>query len=517
MNSTSTTTSLRQHQSPQQYLISTMVQSTSDEMIQLINQEVEKNVTLEVEDPREVSLDAPASMPEDEDTDPGSVIDAPSSKIDAEQDGDSVSFFDNDDDGPSDRIGTKRMSDPDDDFNPGSAAVSEDTFRENLKQQISMLDITDEERYLAQYIIDSLDDDGYLRRPLEELVDDLEFTQHHLTTSEDLEAVLVEIVQEELEPSGIGACDLRECMLLQLLDRKGTPAARVAYAIVDQAFDDLSQKRYDRIEQGFGITNHQLLVDALRIIRHLNPKPGNMQPLTSKSAESRVQQLRPDFSVHADPESNGHLIVMLNDGQIPTVRISAEQEAQYEFLQRRSESFGTSSKNLSPRELNERNESAEGARFLREHLQNGRNFIDALRTRHTTLTDVMQTIVNLQRPYFLTGQIETLKPMTLQDVADRCSYDISTISRVSNSKYIDTDFGIISVKDLFTNAVADSNQAAVLEALRSVIDAEDKHHPLSDEALVSCMAEAGYPIARRTVAKYREMLGVPVARLRREV
>lgn len=508
---------------PQQIMLSTMVQATADELVTLINDEVEKNFVLEADDPREVSMDNDYDAGADMQPDADATADAQEESITtdepepARQDSakDEDAFFEYDDDSPSDRIGHR---DPDDDdFVPGANAESESSFRDDLKQQVDMLEVSDEERYLAHYIIDSLDDDGYLRRPLEELVDDLEFTQHHTTTEEDLEAVLVEVVQEELDPSGIGARDLRECMLLQLQERKATPATRLAYAIVDQAFDDLAQKRYDRLQEGFGIKSHQLLVDAMRVIRHLNPKPGNMQPLTSKSAESRVQQLRPDFSVHADPESNGHLIVMLNDGQIPTVRISAEQEAQYEFLQRRSESFGTSSKNLSPRELNERNESAEGARFLREHLQNGRNFIDALRTRHTTLTDVMQTIVNLQRPYFLTGQIETLKPMTLQDVADRCSYDISTISRVSNSKYVDTDFGIISVKDLFTNAVADSNQAAVLEALRSVIDAEDKHHPLSDEALVSCMAEAGYPIARRTVAKYREMLGVPVARLRREV
>ena len=155
-------------------------------------------------------------------------------------------------------------------------------------------------------------------------------------------------------------------------------------------------------------------------------------------------------------------------------------------------------------------------RFLRENIQNARTFIEALEQRRNTLMDVMQTIVSMQRAYFLTGLVETLKPMTLQDVADRCHYDISTISRVSNSKYVDTEFGIVLVKDLFTNAVADSNQSAIIQALKNIIDNEDKHHPMTDEALAEELSKQGNKIARRTVVKYRESLGYPVARLRKE-
>jgi RNA polymerase sigma-54 factor len=379
-----------------------------------------------------------------------------------------------------------------------------------------VLEITDEERFLAHYIIDCLDDTGYLRRPLNELVDDLELTQHHETTVEDLEAVLVEIVQQWLEPSGIGARDLRECMLIQLEECKGR-AAQLAYRIVSQHFDDLSNKRYDKIEQELGITVHAELVDALRVIRHLNPKPGDMQPATTRSAEQRVQQIRPDFIVRNE---DGQLVVTLNDGHLPQVRIRADQEEFYnqlqESLESQKEAAGEDKGEAAARSKELIAEKREGVRFLRENIQYARLFIDAINQSRNTMMDVMQTIVEMQRAYFLTGQIETLRPMTLQDVADRCHYDISTISRVSNSKYVDTEFGIILIKDLFTNAVADSNQSAVIQALKDIIDAEDKQHPFTDEALASELGRQGYQIARRTVLKYRESLGYPVARLRRE-
>lgn len=502
----------RLRQSPQQYLISTMIESTADELVQLINRETEKNVALESDDPREVSLDDPIAPTSEESPsdagqkdDPGTVLDEGDELQNQAKEADQPTF-DNDDDTPSDRGGVP--SSDDNDYDPGASAVTEDTFRDDLKHQIEVLDISREETYLAEYIIDSLEDDGYLRRPLIELVDDLEFSQHHTTTEEDLEAVLVEIVQQELEPSGIGARDLRECMLLQLEAKKATPATRLAYEVVRQAFDDLAANRWDRIEEGFGIQNHSLLVDARRVIRHLNPKPGNMEPATPKSSAHRVQQVRPDFIVRNE---DGQLVVWLNDGQVPQVRISNEKEQLLDKYQRKAEAKLQAGKRA------EADEAREGARFLREAIQSGNLFIDALQQRRNTLLSVMQTIVQLQRAYFTTGLIETLQPMTLDDVASRCQYDVSTISRVSNSKYIDTEFGIIAVKDLFTNEVAGSNQAAVIEALRKIIEGEDKQHPFTDDALAAELAKVDYKIARRTVMKYREILGFPVARLRKEL
>lgn len=503
---------------PQQILLSTMVQATADELVSLINDEVEKNFVLEADDPREVSLEGGYESEGPDDGEPASASD--NTQDDNEpaeepmrQDSakDEEVFFEYDDDSPSDRIGGNYASD-EDEYTPGSNTESEQTFREDLKQQIDMLDIDEEERYLAHYIIDSLDDDGYLRRSLMEMVDDLEFTQHHPTTEEDLEAVLVEVVQEELEPSGIGARDLRECLKLQLQECKATPASRLAYAIVDEAFDDLAQKRYDRLEEGFGIRSHQLLVDAIRVIRHLNPKPGNMQPLSSKQAAQKVHQVRPDFTVRNE---DGTLVVTLNDGRLPQVRISAEQEQLLTSLQRK-------------------NKDPKAVQLLKENIEQGNIFIEALRQRRLTLMHVMETIVQMQRAYFLTGQLETLRPMVLQDVAERSGCDISTVSRVSNSKFVDTDFGIFSIKELFTTGMkvtrlpetpegeatdgdAMMSNLAIMEKLGELIASEDKHQPLTDEKLAQLMKEQGYAIARRTVVKYREKLGLPVARLRREV
>ena len=507
MQKTVTAQKQQLRQAPSQMLLSKMVESTSDDLLQLINEEVEKNFTLETSDDREPSMDTPSD---------GEDLRSDGSEDDAQTDAEEMQrqdsakdedpFFEYDDDSPSDRIG---HSSPDEDFSPGSNAVSEESFREDLKDQISMLDITDEERYLANYIIDSIDDDGYLHRPLSELVDDLEFTQNHPTTEEDLEAVLVEIVQEELEPSGIGARNLRECLMLQLLDRKATPATRLAYAIVDQAFDDLTLKHYDRLQEGFGVDRYTL-VDAIRVIRHLNPKPGNMKSTTSKSAEARVSQVRPDFIVRNE---DGTLVVTLNDGHLPQVRISPDQEQLLNDLQQKLQANSTG-KSVE--------EERQAVQLLRDNIRSGSMFIDALRQRRITLVQVMQCIVQMQRAYFLTGQIETLRPMVLQDVAERCNYDISTISRVSNSKYVDTDFGIIAIKDLFTTGISDADDnlvsnVAVMEALRDIIMSEDKHAPLTDEKLAAILKEQGFPIARRTVMKYREKLGFPVARMRKEL
>ena len=495
----------KQKHNPLILLKSKLVQASSDDLEQLINEKLQENVALEAVDQPDALFSGSErdeggefDVDEDEKTtnlDSSASADEGDTSISDSERGDIVAF-DNDDDEPVNT--SSNQSADDEDFNPIDNATNADTFRDDLKKQIEVLDITLEERYLASYIIDCLDENGYLRRPLVELVEDLEMTQHYETTVEDLEAVLVEIVQQELDPSGIGARDLRECMLLQLEERKATPANRLAYEIVSQKFDDLSNKRYDRIEQDLNIPTHAELVDALHVIRHLNPKPGGMQPSTAKADDLKAQQIRPDFIIRNE---DGQLIVTLNDGHVPQVRISEDYEKLYGELQ----------------ENNDDKSAREGVRFLRENIQNARSFIEALEQRRNTLMDVMQTIVSMQRAYFLTGLVETLKPMTLQDVADRCHYDISTISRVSNSKYVDTEFGIVLVKDLFTNAVADSNQSAIIQALKTIIDNEDKCHPMTDEALAEELNKQGNKIARRTVVKYRESLGYPVARLRKEV
>lgn len=498
-----------------------MVQSTNDELVQLIDKELQENVTLESVDPSERYADEGNGTQDVDDYNDSTDENRDEIEKDASlpntERGEVVVLEHDDDDVPN-TSSQSNGREEDDDFNPISIAASEQTFRDDLKDQIGELEISDEEQYLALYLIDSLDEDGYLRRPLIELVDDLEFTQQHTTTEEDLEAVLVEVVQAELEPCGLGARTLQECLLLQIENKKSKPDTLLAYDIVSQCFDDFIQKRYDRITEALGITNHQLFVDALRVIRHLNPKPGNMQPAAPRSQEVRAQQIAPDFIVRNEDEQ---LVITLCDDDVPLVRISADQEQLLTSLQKKVDFLTQAAKNdpkkTSATDSKSLKENKESVKFLRDGIQRGNNFIEALRQRHNTLFEVMKTIVSLQRAYFLTGQIETLKPMTLRDVAELCNYDITTISRVTSSRYCDTEFGLVALKDLFCNAVGDTTQTAVIEALRQIIESEDKSKPLTDEALAQALATQGFNIARRTVVKYREGLGFPVARLRKEV
>lgn len=510
------TTGQRIKQAPKKMQISTMIEKTDLELEQMIREEVENNIALELITPYEAPAsdgpegsEAAAEGGDDayDDTQRSDAASRDDGALSDEDRGDKVEIERDDDDVPN--TSSQQSSADDDGRDIFGNTMSETTFREDLKQQVDMLPVTAEERYLAYYIIDCLEDDGYLRRPLDELVDDLEFTQHFQTTVEDLEAVLVEVIQQELEPTGIGARDLRECLLLQVLECKG-PAARLAYLVLRDAFDELVAKHYDTIQERFGITSHRAWVDVMHTIRHLNPKPGNMEPVTSKSVDAVKDRIRPDFFVRNE---DGMLVVTLNDSNLPLVRISADGQSLLDNLQAEAtRPVHASGEVATAAEQDKR----DGLRFMRDSIQRAESFIDSLAQRRQTLLAVMEVIVKMQRAYFLTGQVETLRPMTLEDVESRCDYDKSTISRVTSSKYADTEWGIIQLKSLFTNAVGDSTQTAILEVLRQVIDDEDKRQPLTDDALVAELENRGLNIARRTVAKYRQLLGYGSAHQRRE-
>ena len=491
-------------------LVSTMIACSDIELEQMMRKETEECVALELVDPRENTYDSADTnaMPGDEQAENDRNVDPAATAEGAlsnEERGNKLEV-EHDDDDVVDTSSVQASGDKEEKGSIFDYTSEEQTFREDLHEQINVLDITEEERYLAHYLIDSLEEDGYLHRSLDELVDDLEFSQHYMTTVDDLEAVLVEIVQEELEPTGIAARNLRECLLLQAQELKATPANRLAYIIIDKAFDDLAEKRYDKIEERLGITSHRAMVDALRAIRHLNPKPGNMEPISPKTTANNQNLIRPDFFVLNE---DGVLQVVLNDSQMLSVRISSDEQAIFESLQADTSNKG---KDASVQE------KREGVKFLRQNMQRAQTFIDCLEQRRTTMLTVMKTIVRMQRAYFLTGQIETLLPMTLEDVEQQCEYDKSTISRVTSEKYADTEFGIIPLKSLFTNAVGDTTQSAIVEALRQIIDDEDKRQPFTDDALVIELQKQGYNIARKTVQKYRDtILGLGTARQRREV
>lgn len=396
-------------------------------------------------------------------------------------------------------------------FSPLNIVRTETDFREELKSQLALRTITDEQRFLGNYIIDSLDDSGYLLRPLTALCDDLEFTLHFETNVQALQDAL-SIVQD-LEPAGIGARDVKECLMLQLEGKKGSSVSMLAYSILKRSFEDFSKHRYERLMQVHSVTRDELDA-AMSLILHLQPRPAGIVS-DLETIQDRYNQVTPDFIVENE---DGHLILHLNEKHIPTIRISSDINSLLESLK-----IKKTDRKLSVERSKVLQDSRDAAKMIREKKMSAELFIDSLRQRRETLIAVMSVILVLQQDYFLTGDREQLHPMVLNDVASRTGYDISTISRVSNSKYVQTDFGIFPVKQLFSATTIQTDRGEVVSSeivkslLKQCIEEEDKRKPLTDEQLTERMVSAGFPMARRTVAKYREQLGYNSARLRREV
>jgi len=494
---------------PQQIMAATMIQSTNDELQKIIDEALEKNIVLEIDETRSVdqltekdergeeNLDEPQDNPEEADYE------------DDISDEDGENYQDDVKDIPLDYVEEDDLPGPINEelsekaYSPLVNVGVDTSFRESLKAQISVLDIDGNQRFLANYLVDSLEDDGYLRRPLYELVDDLAWHQNYDTTEAELESVLVDIVQGSLEPAGIGARDLRECLILQLLDKKQSPEVLLAYKLVDEAFDEISNKRYNKLPDRFGISQKELDL-ALRVIRHLDPRPGGGSSSVDTFA-TKATQIRPDFIVTVEDDET--LSVSLCDCRVPAVRISSDYDEMLKEIQK---------------DKSRNDDIKKGKAMIEEHIRNANIFIRALIQRRNTLLGVMRVIVSNQREFFLTGKIDTLKPMTLKNISDISGYDISTISRVSNSKYVQTVFGTYAIRELFTSAVSINDgeivsNAAIKDALNSIVKSEDKRLPLTDDQLVKALADQGYSIARRTVVKYREELGIPKSNLRKKI
>lgn len=375
---------------------------------------------------------------------------------------------------------------------------SESTFHDYLTEQLGHLPLSDKDRALGEYIILSIDDDGYLRRSAQQLADDITFSTG-VDVSEETMAELIARIQE-LDPAGVGASNLQQCLLLQL---KRCPQDAIndrATLLVTKAFPALSKRQYRKIQQRFDWTDDQMQ-EVVNRITHLNPKPGAL--FAGGNTEQRINQVTPDFIVEND---NGILSVSLNNADIPPIHISEDYQRMLQDM--------TTNKS--------HHRDNEGIRFLKQHIEAGRWFIDALQQRNTTLLNTMQAIVRFQQPFFREGDDAFLKPMILQDIAEITGYDISTISRVSNEKYVRTAFGTYPLRHFFSEGLDDAQGQEVStrrlkRALRELIDNEDKRHPLNDDQLVEAMQKQGYVVARRTIAKYRDMLGISVARLRKEM
>lgn len=373
------------------------------------------------------------------------------------------------------------------------------SFHEFLESQLGLRDLTDKQKILGEFIIGNIDEDGYLRRELVNIVDDLAFLQNVTTTAEELEEVLTII--QDLEPAGVGARTLRECLLLQLAKKDHShPPTRLAYSIIDTQFEEFSKRHYDKIIARLGITEEELKL-AIDDILKLNPKPGGVY---SDSFSKIVQPIIPDFILeHSEEGFDLHL----NSKNLPELRLSP---AYTEMIQAYS------------RDKSNKKEMKDALLFVKQKIDSAKWFIDAIRQRQNTLLLTMNAILEYQEEYFIDGDETRLKPMILKDVAEMTGLDISTVSRVANSKYIQTHFGIFPLKFFFSEGLqTDSGEEVstreIKRILQDCIDNEEKRKPLTDERLTEILQEKGYQIARRTVAKYREQLNIPVARLRKEI
>jgi RNA polymerase sigma-54 factor len=372
------------------------------------------------------------------------------------------------------------------------------TFHDFLDEQLHLLDLDEHEWQIADQLIGSIDDDGYLRRELDAIVDDLAFQKNVTTTVEEIEEVLRTI--HRFDPPGVGARNLQECLQIQLERKEQNPKVKLALKIINTQFDAFTKKHYDKLLKSLDI-DEATLKTAIDIILHLNPKPGGAGETASTVNH---QTIIPDFTVE---NNNGELEVLLNGKNAPDLRIS---DSFKEMLT----SYGKGS-------MKDKKQK-EAVVFIKQKIDAAKWFIDAIKQRQHTLFVTMEAIVFFQREYFLTGDEMKLRPMILKDIAEITSLDISTVSRVANSKYCQTEFGVFSLKHFFSEGLQmeggeEVSTREVKKILEDLISVEDKSKPLSDEFLTEQLKEKGYNIARRTVAKYREQLNIPVARLRKEL
>ena len=373
-----------------------------------------------------------------------------------------------------------------------------DSFYDLLKQQMGLADLTEQERNIMEYLIGSLDDDGLLRKPLEAISDELAIYHNIDATEEDIDRVLGML--QTFDPAGIGARSLQECLLLQIERRSDSAVKTLMQRVVSDFFEEFTKKHWSKIQSALKLSDLQAQA-LFGELRKLNPKPGaSMGEAVGRS----MQQITPDFIV--DTTDDGTVTFTLNQGELPELKVS--------------QSFADSMKEYQQNKENMTRQSKEALLYIKKKVDAAQGFIEAVRSRRHTLTITMQAIIQLQRQFFLDGDEASLRPMILKDIAGKTGLDLSTISRVCNSKYAQTRWGTFPLRHFFSDSYVteqgeELSTRQIKAALRDIIEEEDKRKPLSDDALTEALRQKGYPIARRTVAKYREQLGIPVARLRK--
>ena len=476
---------LSQKLSPQQIQLMKLIQLPTQAFEQRLKQELEENPALESGKEDKTDLDDDFDNSKDEYDDNENI----------NTDDINVDDYLSDDEIPDYRTSANNYSADDDEKSiPYASGTS---FTQYLKNQLNTYRLNDEERDIAEFLVGSVDESGYIRRALSDIMDDLAFTQNVYTTEEKIESVLKTVHQ--LDPSGVGARNLQECLSIQLSRKEQHPDAALASSIINKAFDQFTKKHYKKLMQKFDVTELQLK-DAIREIERLNPKPGGSYAGNNRMIEHVV----PDFAIKI---IEGKLQLTLNGRNAPELHVSREYNNMLKGY----------------KEAKDKSKSQKDAvLFIKQKLDAAKWFIDAIKQRQQTLFVTMSSIMHYQKDYFLTGDERKLKPMILKDIADEIEMDVSTVSRVANSKYVDTPYGTKLIKEFFSESMTNDqgeevSTREIKKILETVIEEENKKKPFTDEALAKLLKEKGYPIARRTVAKYREQLDIPVARLRKKI
>ena len=479
---------LSQKLSPQQIQLMKLIQLPTQAFEQRLLEEMNENPALESgKEEDEFEKD------EFENEDYDDYDDAESERIDAEDI--NIDEYLSNDETPDYKTQANNYSDDDEDREtPFAAPVS---FHQDLINQLNTFILNDEEREIAEFLVGSIDDMGYIRRSVSDMVDDMAFTQGIYTDEETVEKMMQVI--HELEPSGVGARDLQECLLLQLKHKTPTESVELATDIIENQFDAFTKKHYDKLIQKYGVSNDQLK-KAVHEIEKLNPKPGGAFTGNNKITENVV----PDFAIRS---VDGERELTLNGRNAPSLHVSKDYQ---EMMQTYKDSRDKSA------------QQKDAVQFIKQKLDSAKWFIDAIRQRQETLFVTMNAIMHYQEEFFLDGDETKLKPMILKDIADLVGLDISTISRVANSKYVETPYGTKLIKEFFSESMKndqgeDVSTLEIKKILQNTIEEEDKKKPLPDDQLAEILKEKGYPIARRTIAKYREQLDIPVARMRKKI
>jgi len=476
---------LLQKLSPQQIQLMKLIQLPTQAFEEKIKQEIEENP----------ALDSGKDNDDDDDFGEDSQNEYDDTGTETIETDINIDDYLSDDEMPSYKLQSNNYSSDDDEKNiPYASGTS---FNQFLKSQLNTLRLNEQEEQITEFLVGSIDGSGYIRRPLEDIVDDLAFSENIITVEEEVKRMLDYV--QQLDPAGVGAQSLEECLLIQLKRKPETPGRNLAILILEKSFEHFVKKHYKKLIQKFDITNDQLK-DAIHEIEKLNPKPGGSYSGNTKM----IEQIVPDFSIRI---VEGSLDLTLNSRNAPELHISNEYNNMLKGY--------AASKDKSKSQK-------DAVQFIKQKLDAAKWFIDAIKQRQQTLLLTMNAIMHLQEEYFLTGDERKLKPMILKDIADKINMDVSTVSRVANSKYVDTPYGTKLIKEFFSESMkneqgVDVSTKEIKKILQTVIEEENKKKPLTDDKLVGLLKEKGYLIARRTIAKYREQLNIPVARLRKEI